>query len=206
MIKDTKSIPVFPLGGALLLPQGNLPLNIFEPRYIDMVDYAMKSNKIIGMIQPMEKNKNKYYKIGCAGKITNYNEVENNRYLINLKGLSKFKILDEKETAHKFKIFNVELEKNNDNFNEFNEKLFNKKTFLEKIREYLSVSGLNLNWDSVGKIDDISLIIMIAMICPFSNNEKQMLLESKNINTLAKNMETLFDFSINNKFERETIN
>ncbi len=206
MIKDTKSIPVFPLGGALLLPQGNLPLNIFEPRYIDMVDYAMKSNKIIGMIQPMEKNKNKYYKIGCAGKITNYNEVENNRYLINLKGLSKFKILDEKETAHKFKIFNVELEKNNENFNEFNEKLFNKKTFLDKIREYLSVSGLNLNWDSVGKIDDISLIIMIAMICPFSNNEKQMLLESKNINTLAKNMETLFDFSINNKFERETIN
>jgi Uncharacterized protein, similar to the N-terminal domain of Lon protease len=168
MTKDTKSIPIFPLGGALLLPQGNLPLNIFEPRYIDMVDHAMKSNKIIGMIQPMEKNKNKYYKIGCAGKITNYNEVENNRYLINLKGISKFQILDEIETAHKFKLFNVELEKNNENFNEFNEKLFNKKTFLDKIREYLSVSGLNLNWDSVGKIDEASLIIMIAMVCPFS--------------------------------------
>ena len=127
MTENTKTIPIFPLGGALLLPQGNLPLNICEPRYIEMVDYAMKSNKIIGMIQPMEKNKNKYYKIGCAGKITNYNEVENNRYLINLKGLTRFQIFDQIETKHKFKIFNVELEKNEEKFSEFNEKLFNKK-------------------------------------------------------------------------------
>ena len=104
---DTSIIPVFPLSGALLLPSGNLPLNIFEPRYIDMINYALGHNKLIGMIQPKTTNPKELFKIGCVGKITTYNETEDNRFVINLKGLSKFQIIDEIQHDKKFRLFNI---------------------------------------------------------------------------------------------------
>ena len=95
MINLPSIIPVFPLAGAVLLPEGNLPLNIFEKRYIAMVDYALANKKLIGMIQTNAKDNNKLYNIGCLGKITSYSETDDNRYLINLRGVSKFKIINE---------------------------------------------------------------------------------------------------------------
>ena len=92
MYNLSKQIPIFPLSGALLLPSGNLPLNIFEPKYISMVNYALKKDKLIGMIQPRAKSSGKFFNVGCVGKITVYNETDDNRYIINLEGLSKFQI------------------------------------------------------------------------------------------------------------------
>ena len=203
---DTSIIPVFPLSGALLLPSGNLPLNIFEPRYIDMINYALGHNKLIGMIQPKTTNPKELFKIGCVGKITTYNETEDNRLVINLKGLSKFQIIDEIQHDKEFRLFNIKTEKENSNFNKFDKNLFNKDNFIRKIKFFFDKKGLVTNLKSLDQIDDKSLIIMVAMICPFSINEKQALLESKNINSLANTILSLFEFEINQKNKYETIN
>ena len=161
------TIPVFPLRGALLLPSGNLPLNIFEPRYLAMINYAFKHDKLIGMIQPKSSDSKELYKTGCIGKITNYNETDDDK---------------------------------------FDKNLFMKEKFIEKIMFFLDKKGLSINLKSLEKIKDQSLIVTIAMICPFSTNEKQVLLESKNINDLANNILSLLEFEINQKDNHETIN
>jgi len=202
----TKTIPIFPLSGAILLPSGNLPLNIFEPRYVSLVNYALKHNKLIGMIQPKCNDSKELFKIGCLGQITTFNETEDNKYIISLKGLLKFQIKNEIKNNRKFRIFDVEYEETKANFNQLNNKLFNKNKFLEKINIFFKKKGLVLNFKSLIQINNESLIIMIAMICPFSNNEKQMLLECKNINYLANTIISLLDFEINQENGNETIN
>ena len=200
------TIPVFPLRGALLLPSGNLPLNIFEPIYLAMINYAFKHDKLIGMIQPKSSDSKELYKTGCIGKITNYNETDDNRYVINLKGISKFKIINEIKHNEEFRVFKVEIEESKIHFDKFDKNLFMKEKFIEKIMFFLDKKGLSINLKSLEKIKDQSLIVTIAMICPFSTNEKQVLLESKNINDLANNILSLLEFEINQKDNHETIN
>ena len=202
----TKTIPIFPLSGALLLPSGNLPLNIFEPRYISMVNYALSHNKLIGMIQPKNNDSKELFNIGCIGKITTYNETENNTYIISLKGLTKFQIKTEIKHDKKFRIFDVEYDETKSNFNQFNDKLFNKYKFIEKINFFIKKRGFVANINSFDQINNKTLVIMVAMICPFSNNEKQALLECENINVLANSIISLFDFEINQVNDYETIN
>ena len=206
MNKILKHIPIFPLNGALLLPGGNLPLNIFEPRYIDMVDYALSKEKLIGMIQTQEDKSKVGFKVGCIGKISSYSETDDQRYLINLHGLSRFKILEEINHDKEFKIFNVEYENIKNTFDDFDSNLFNKDNFINKIIEYLREKGMNADLESLIQIDSKALIIMIAMICPFNINEKQMLLECKNINHLIEIIEKLIFFSKNQNFDNQTIN
>ena len=124
-------IPIFPLSGALLLPNGNLPLNIFEPRYIDMIDHAMKTDKIIGMIQENSKNKefNNLYSIGCLGKITQYNETDDGRYIINLNGLIRFKFIKEEESYQKFRKLRVDYSDFKQDLVSNFEKCFDRKNF-----------------------------------------------------------------------------
>jgi len=202
----TKTIPIFPLSGVLLLPSGNLPLNIFEPRYIAMVNYALKHNKLIGMIQPKPSDSKKLFKVGCVGQITTFSETDDNRYILSLKGLAKFQIINEIRDNKQFRLFDVEYEGIKSNFNEFDNKLFNKHKFIEKISFFFKKKGLIVDLKSFEQIDDKSLLIIVAMICPFSNNEKQALLESKNINALANTIISLVDFEINQVNDNETIN
>ena len=202
----TKTIPIFPLSGALLLPSGNLPLNIFEPRYIEMVNYALKHSKLIGMIQPKTHDSKKLFKVGCVGQITAFSETDDNRYIISLKGLSRFQIINEIKDNNKFRIFDVECEESESNFNKFDNKLFNKLKFIEKINFFFKKKGFVVDLKSFDQINDKSLLIMVAMICPFSNNEKQALLESTNINVLANTIISLVDFEMNKVNENETIN
>ena len=202
----SKTIPIFPLAGALLLPSGDLPLNIFEPRYISMINYALEHNKLIGMIQPKYNDSKELFKIGCVGEITNLRETKEKGYIISLKGLSKFKIENEIKHDKKFRLFDVEYEETSSNFNKFDNKLFNKRQFLEKINFFFEKKGFIANLKSFDQIKNESLVIMIAMICPFSNNEKQALLECENINTLANTIISLFDFEINQTNGYETIN
>lgn len=206
MNKISNIIPVFPLRGAILLPHGNLPLNIFEPRYLSMIDYSLGKDKLIGIIQPKNKDEKELYKIGCVGKISSFNETDDNRYLINLAGISKFNIREEEECKKPFRVFRVDYEPYINEFDNFNNNTFNKKILLGKIKSYFKNKGIDVNLEAANNIDDKSFIIMIAMICPFNHNEKQMLLESKNIDDLVVSLETLIDFSLNKHFQNDSIN
>tara|TARA_B100001123_G_scaffold424165_1_gene535319 strand:- start:2607 stop:3227 length:621 start_codon:yes stop_codon:yes gene_type:complete len=201
-----KKIPVFPLNDALLLPTGDLPLNIFEPRYISMVNYALSHNKLIGMIQPKPDNPKAFFKTGCIGKITTYNELEDNKSIICLKGVSRFLIKDEIKHSKNFKIFNVEYIDIKPYFDKLDNKLFNKNIFIEKIKFFFKKRDININLESFYNMNEKSLVITTAMVCPFSASEKQVLLECNDINSLAKTTLSLLDFGINQLYEYETIN
>ena len=127
------NIPVFPLSGALLLPNGNLPLNIFEQRYLSMVDHSLSTNKFIGMLQFESQKNNELYEIGCLGKITSFSKTNDNRYLINLLGVTKYKIINELKTNKNFRIFSVKIE-NLENFNKLNKNNFNRELLINKIK------------------------------------------------------------------------
>lgn len=199
------NIPVFPLSGALLLPNGNLPLNIFEQRYLSMVDHSLATNKFIGMLQFENEKKNTLYQVGCLGKITSFNETNDNRYLINLLGIAKFKIINELKTNKNFRIFSVKTD-NIENYNKLNKNNFNRELLINKIKFYLNNKNINIEWNVVRTIDDKQLINTMSMICPFDINEKQMLLESKNFNDLNERLIALLEFNKNNASNYNSLN
>ena len=199
------NIPVFPLSGALLLPNGNLPLNIFEQRYLSMVDHSLATNKFIGMLQFENEKKNTLYQVGCLGKITSFNETNDNRYLINLLGIAKFKIINELKTNKNFRIFSVKTD-NIENYNKLNKNNFNRELLINKIKFYFNNKNINIEWNVVRTIDDKQLINTMSMICPFDINEKQMLLESKNFNDLNERLIALLEFNKNNASNYNSLN
>ena len=197
------TIPIFPLEGVIFFPNTNLPLNIFEDRYISMVDYAFSKDKKIGIIQTKENN-DEIFNIGCIGKINIFNETNDGRYIINLVGLNHFKIIKELITKEKFRIFQVNINKN-DQFDS-NKINFDKSILLNKFRIFFQNKSSDFSFDSIQNIKSSDLIKLIAMVCPFAVSEKQMLLESNNINILAQNLSVLLDFYINDVNNDKTIN
>ena len=185
-----KKIPVFPLSNFIIFPRTTVPLNIFEPRYIDMINDSMKSNKFIGMVQPKNKyNENslvpELYKIGCMGKITSFKDTNDGHFLIELKGLIRFQILKEVKSEKKYRECEVDFEKFNDDLNEKNEDL--KFTDLELIfkdlKNLFEKRGFIINWNALEKQSLDETINALAMASPFTLEEKQILLEAKNLDT-----------------------
>ena len=183
-----KKIPVFPLSNFIIFPKTTVPLNIFEPRYIDMINESMKSNKLIGMIQPMnlsiaDKTRPDLYKIGCLGKITSFRETEDGRYLIELKGLIRFETINELKTDKKYREFEITFEKFENDLDVKKEEL--KFTDLELIFKDLKLlfekRGFIINWKELEKQSLDETINALAMASPFSLEEKQVLLEAKNL-------------------------
>ena len=183
-----KKIPVFPLSNFIIFPKTSVPLNIFEPRYIDMINDSMKSNKLIGMIQPMNAGSTDkiipdLYKIGCLGKITSFRETEDGRYLIELKGLIRFEIINELKTDKKYREFEITFEKFQNDLNVEKEEL--KFTDLELIfkdlKSLFEKRGFIINWKELEKQSLDETINALAMASPFSLEEKQFLLEAKNL-------------------------
>ena len=183
-----KTISVFPLSNFIIFPKTSVPLNIFEPRYIDMINDSMKSNKLIGMIQPMNSEdtdnmKPKLYKIGCLGKITSFRETEDGRYLIELKGLIRFEINKELETNKKYRECEITFEKFHNDLETQKAEL--KFTDLELIFKDLKTlfekRGFIINWKELEKQSLDETINALAMASPFSLEEKQVLLEAKNL-------------------------
>ena len=183
-----KIIPVFPLSNFIIFPNTTVPLNIFEPRYLDMVNDSMKSNKLIGMIQPKNsKNENgmpELYNVGCLGKITSFRETEDGRYLIELKGLIRFDIIKELETTKKYRECEV-------NFDRFNQDLIDRQENLKfkdlelifkDLKSLFEKRGFVINWKALEKQSLDETINALAMASPFSIEEKQILLEAENIN------------------------
>ena len=180
-------LPVFPLSNFIIFPKTSVPLNIFEPRYIDMVNDSMKSNKLIGMIQPKKTN-NQYgvpelYQVGCVGKITSFRETEDGRYLIELKGVARFKIIKEIQSEKKYRILKVSYDNFEKDLVEKNQEL--KFTDLELIfkdlKSLFEKKGFIINWKALEKQSLDETINALAMASPFTLEEKQILLEAKNL-------------------------
>ena len=182
-----KTIPVFPLSNFIIFPKTTVPLNIFEPRYIDMVNDSMKSNKLIGMIQPKisynNKNEPELHDVGCLGKITSFRETEDGRFLIELKGIVRFKKLQEVNNEKKYrsleidyKNFYLDLENNKDEL-----KFSDLELIFKDLKSLFEKKGFIINWKALEKQSLDETINALAMASPFSLEEKQMLLETKTL-------------------------
>ena len=186
MIKLPNIIPIFPLPNFILFPKTSVPLNIFEPRYLTMIDDSMKTNKLVGLIQPKKNNINgipDLYDVGCLGKITNFKDTSDGRYLIDLNGLTRFKIIKEIKDKKIYRTCEITFDNYEDDLNIQKKEL--KFSDLEIIFKDLKLlfekKGYIINWKSLEKQDLNETINALAMASPFSLEEKQILLESKNL-------------------------
>ncbi len=180
-------IPVFPLSNFIIFPKATVPLNIFEPRYIDMINDSMKSNKLIGMIQPkasLKINNNELHEVGCLGKITTFKETDDGRYLIELKGLIRFKNIRELNSEKKYRILNISYENFFEDLNNEKEnlKFSDLEIIFKDLKSLFEKRGFIINWKALEKQSLDETINALAMASPFSLEEKQVLLEAKNLN------------------------
>ena len=204
MSKFPNIIPIFPLNGVIYFPKTNLPLNIFEQRYLNLVNDAYSKNKLMGMIQEKKENNN-VYSIGCLGKISDYQKSKDGRILINLTGISRFKILKEISNNKLYREFEVDyknfIEDINPNYHEINTRklMTMSKTFFEK-------NGLLINWREFEKLDQIQKINTLAMIAPLTNEEKQKLLEAISLDSKVKTLESIISFYLHDSsFNNQTL-
>ena len=206
--KLPEQIPIFPLSNFIIFPETTTPLNIFEPRYIQMVDDAMKSHRTIGMIQPKKNNKiPNLYDIGCAGKITSFHETEDGRYLIILVGISRFKILEEVNTEKLYRTCKVSFDEFNNDLNDKKEEIkFSDLKFIFKdFRFLLNKKGYIVNWKELEKQSLDQAINTLSMLSPFSLEEKQVLLETINLFDRKKKLEEILKTYINDSFSNKTL-
>ena len=204
-------IPVFPLSNFIIFPKTTVPLNIFEPRYIDMINDSMKSNKMIGMIQPKSSNNQKVqpdlHKVGCIGKITSFKETEDGRYLIELKGVARFTSIKELETLTKYRILQV-------NYDEYFQDLDNKKEdikfsdlelIFKDLKSLFEKKGFIINWKALEKQSLNETINALAMASPFSLEEKQILLEAQNLDIRKNKIAEILKTYTHDIYENNTI-
>ena len=194
-------IPIFPLPGALLLPRARLPLHIFEPRYLAMLDDTLKtSHRLIGMIQPMEgpsKDKKGLFRIGCAGRLTAFSETEDGRYMVTLSGVSRFRVVEEQDGFTPYRRCEV-------NWDGFERDLgqtekdtgFDRPAFLGLLGRYFEEQGLSTDWDSLKEAEQELLINSLSMLCPFEPEDKQALLEAPSLQTRRETLVTLIEFAL----------
>ena len=206
-----KKIPVFPLSNFIIFPKTTVPLNIFETRYLDMINDSMKSDKLIGMIQPKTTSNEKIipelYKIGCLGKITSFRETDDGRYLIELKGLIRFKTVKEITTDHKYRVLEV-------NFNDFINDLNDKKEELKfsdlelifkNLKSLFEKRGFIINWKALESQSLDETINALAMASPFSLEEKQVLLEAENLDIRKNKISQILSTYTFDNFNNTTI-
>ena len=183
-----KTIPVFPISNFIIFPNTTVPLNIFERRYIEMVNQSMKSNKLIGMIQPKTLNDNQLppilHEIGCLGKITSFEETKDGRYMIELKGLIRFKILEEIKSSKQFREYSIDYKDYAHDLGEKKEELkFSELELIFKnLKSLFEKKGFIINWKELEKQSLDEIINALAMASPFTLQEKQVLLEAENLN------------------------
>ena len=204
-------LPVFPLSNFIIFPKTTVPLNIFEPRYIDMVNDSMKSNKIIGMIQPKnsinEDNNPELHEIGCIGKITSFRETEDGRFLIEIKGLTRFKKIKEIKTKKKYRILEVSYENFSQDLLKQKEqiKFSDLELIFKDLKSLFEKKGFIINWKALETQSLDETINALAMASPFTLEEKQILLEAENLdlrkNKIAEILKT-YTFDI---YENDTI-
>lgn len=204
-------IPVFPLSNFIIFPKTTVPLNIFEPRYIDMINDSMKSNKLIGMIQPKTSNikqtKPELHEVGCLGKITSFRETEDGRFLIEIKGLIRFRKITELSTENKYRVLEVD-------FKNFYQDLEDKKENLKfsdlelifkDLKSLFEKRGFIINWKALEKQSLDETINALAMASPFSLEEKQVLLEAQNLDNRKEKISQILSTYTFDNFDNTTI-
>ena len=192
MKKLPDTIPVFPLTGVIYFPKTNLPLNIFEQRYLDLVNDAYNKDKLMGMVQSRKEN-NSVYEIGCLGKISDYQKSKDGRILINLTGISRFKILKEVPNSKLYREFQVDYESFVEDIENIHDEV-DAKELMEKAKTFFKRNGLLLNWREFEKLDHAQKINTLAMIAPITNEEKQKLLEAISLENKIKTLENIISF------------
>lgn len=195
-----ETIPIFPLPGALLLPRGRLPLHIFEPRYLAMIEDALKTpTRLIGMIQPYDApgQAGRLHSIGCAGRLNAFTETDDGRYMITLSGMSRFRVTAEVEGFTPYRRCRV-------NWAGFDRDLgkperdpdFQRDVFMDALCRYFEDQGLKTDWDSLGAAEDELLINSLSMLCPFPPEDKQALLEAPSLSTRRETLMTLIEYAL----------
>jgi Lon protease-like protein len=195
------TIPVFPLTGAILLPRANMPLNVFEPRYLAMIDQAISGSRIIGIIQPVQAEPNHespqapaapLKKVGCAGRITAFQELDDGRMLISLTGIARFRITGEEPTDEPYRICRIDLSNyENDLVIGYGEEDVDRAALLEGLRSYMAVNNLDADWNAISKAPTELLVNSLSVISPFGPEEKQALLEAEDLKSRARTLATL---------------
>ena len=212
-MKLPKIIPIFPLSNFIIFPRTTVPLNIFEPRYVDMINDSMKSNKLFGMVQPKttknlgDTNMPILHNIGCLGKIISFKETDDGRYLIELKGIIRFEIIKEINSNKKYREFEI-------NFNNFSHDLDENKEDLKfsdlelifkDLKTLFEKKGFIINWRDLEKQSLDEIINALAMTSPFSLEEKQVLLEAKNLNVRKTKIAEILNTYSYDQFENTTL-
>ncbi|TCP61603.1 hypothetical protein EV663_10454 [Rhodovulum bhavnagarense] len=204
------TIPVFPLPGALLLPRARLPLHIFEPRYLAMLDDTLKTpHRLIGMIQPREGpggSGRKLQSIGCAGRVTAFSETEDGRYMITLSGISRYRVLGEQSGFTPYLKADI-------SWDGFERDMgpcetdpgFLRKPFLSLLSRFFESRGLSTDWDSLEEAEDELLINSLSMLCPFAPEDRQALLEAPSLATRRETLVTLIEFALRSGSNEETM-
>ncbi len=195
------TIPVFPLPGALMLPRARLPLHIFEPRYLAMIEDCLKTKtRLIGMIQPRETpgGEKRLQSIGCAGRLTGFSETEDGRYMITLSGMSRFRIKEEVQGFTPYRRCLVDWGPFGRDLNreEETDPGFDRPGFLALLGRYLTTLNLSTDWDSLKDAETELLINSLSMLCPFTPEDKQALLEAPSLSTRRETLVTLIEFAL----------
>ena len=193
-----ETIPLFPLPGAVLLPRARLPLHIFEPRYLAMVEDCLKSDRrLIGMIQPRGEAGDGLAQVGCAGRLTSFSETEDGRYMVTLTGVVRFTLRDEVTGFQPYRRARVD-------FTPFQADLsgaqtdpeLDRRVFLKDLARYLQAAKMGTDWSNLREAEDEMLVNVLSMLCPFAPEEKQALLEAETLTQRRRILQTLIAFSL----------
>ena len=204
-------IPVFPLSNFIMFPKTSVPLNIFEPRYIEMVDDAMKSNKYIGMIQPKINKDSQIppvlYEVGCLGKITTFSETKDGRYLIELKGILRFNAIKEVATEKKYREFEIDYSRFLNDLNDEKEviKFSDLELIFKNLKSLFEKRGFIINWKALEKQSLDETINALSMASPFSVEEKQVLLEAENLDIRKNKISKILTTYTHDVFNNTTL-
>ena len=192
-------IPVFPLPGALLLPRAKLPLHVFEPRYLSMIEDCMKtSSRFIGMVQTYQSGgEAKLHSIGCAGRLNQFSETEDGRYMVTLSGVSRFRIKEEVEGFAPYRRCHVSWDGFERDLGKVEkDKTFDRPAFMAGLKRFFEYRELATDWETMQEADDELLINSLSMLCPFEPGDKQALLEAPSLSTRRETLTTLIEFAL----------
>lgn len=196
------TLPVFPLPGVLLLPRGKLPLNIFEPRYLNMARDALATDRLIGMIQPLpatggtEAGSRALYRIGCAGRITQFQETDDGRFLITLSGVCRFVVEQEIASMRGYRRVIADWSQFAGDLDDDCSADLDRGLLVSRLKRYFETQGITADWDVIKETPDDRLVTTLAMVCPFESSEKQALLECDSLKARASMMLALLDMAV----------
>ena len=196
------TLPIFPLSGALLLPRGQLPLNIFEPRYLNMVEDALAGERMIGMVQPVAAERDpvsetaELFGVGCVGRITSFSETGDGRNLITLSGAIRFRVAEELDGERGYRRVRAALDEFAGDLDDAGGSMADRGPLLDAVRAYFRLKGIEVEWSALTDTADDPLVTTLAMVCPFDPSEKQALLESPGLLERAELLTALMEMAL----------